>query len=122
MRQSTPITWDHVFAAGSYSAATLSIRTAGIADISGPYNVLVDGILVGIMPLDGIGHILVETFTFALDASILLDGMASVLIEPIGSGDTWAIDYSRIDAVRAVPEPGTLALLVSAFSDGSITT
>jgi len=103
--------WTHNLAAGSYASATLSFRTAGIADISGPYTVFVDGIAVGAMPLDGYGHIEVETFSFSFDPLLLSDGMATVSFTA-GSGDYWAIDYSEIVAeAAAVPEPASLALV-----------
>lgn len=104
-------TWTHTMAAGSYSSATLTMRTAGIADIRGPYDVFIDGVLIGSMPLDGYGHILVETFSWAFDASLLADGMALVSLMT-SSGDSWAIDYAEIVAESAaVPEPATLLLL-----------
>ena len=105
-------TWTHTFAAGSYTGGLLSIRTAGIADINGPYDVYVDGVLVGSMPLDGFGHILVETFTFAVSSALLADGSATVSFDT-GSGDSWAVDYSEItaDVGAGVPAPGTLALV-----------
>jgi len=100
--------WTHTVAAGSYSSASVIIRTAGIADIRGPYSVFVDGILAGSMPFDASsGHILVETFTFSFDPTLLSDGSAHVSFTP-DVADTWAIDYSEI---MAVPEPATLALL-----------
>lgn len=104
------VTWTQTFAAGSYSNALLTIRTLGIADIFGPYDVFVDGVQVGSMPLDGTGHILVETFTFAVDSALLADGSATVSFTTIG-GDSWAVDYSEITAdAGTVPVPGTLAL------------
>ncbi len=105
--------WTHLFASGSYSSALLNIRTAGIADIAGPYSVLVDGTEVGSMPNDGFGHILVETFSFAFNPSLLADGTAIVSIAGIASGDSWAVDYSEIvfeGAAEPVPAPATLAL------------
>ena len=104
--------WDHGFSAGTYSSAFLDIRTAGMADIAGPIDVFVDGILAGSMPLDGFGHIIVETFSFGFDASLLSDGLATVSFTPASSGDSWAIDYSEIRAVTSsIPEPGSFALL-----------
>jgi hypothetical protein len=108
---STATSWTHSFDAGAYDAF-LSIRTAGIADIRGPYDVFVDGILVGSMPFDGIGHILVETFTFALAPALLLDGLAEVSFTS-ESGDSWAIDYSEITGSVSVPEPGSMLLIAS---------
>ena len=87
----------------------MTILTAGIADIAGPYDVSVDGVKVGEMPLDGFGHILAETFTFAIDPLALLDGMATVTIGFTDTSDLWAIDYSEITASK-VPTPATIAL------------
>lgn len=104
--------WTHTLVAGSYTSATLQFRTAGIADIAGPYSVFVDGVLVGAMPLDGAGHIEVQTFSFAIDPLLLADGAATVSFKPNAS-DSWAIDYAQIvaDARTSVPEPATLSLL-----------
>lgn len=110
---STTQSWVHTLAAQTYTSASLTIRTAGIADITGPYGVFVDGILAGLMPLDSFGHILVETFTFSFDASLLSDGIATVSFTP-SYVDTWAIDYSEIIAdsgATSVPEPASLGLL-----------
>jgi hypothetical protein len=105
---STTQMWTHTVGAGAYTSALLTFRTAGIADIAGPYGVFVDGVLVGQMPLDGFGHILVETFSFAFNPALLLDGAAVVSFTP-GSSDTWAIDYSEL--TYTVPEPASAGLL-----------
>jgi len=104
--------WTHTFAAGSYASASLTFRTAGIADIAGPYDIFVDGTLVGSLPFDGFGHIIAETFTFAIPTALLSDGSATVSFTP-NESDSWAIDYSLITATPGgtVPEPGSLALL-----------
>ncbi len=108
-------TWSHSIAAGSYSTASISISTAGIADIAGPYSVFVDSVLVGSMPKDDFGHVLVELFTFAFDAALLADGLAQVSFSSIDTGDGWAIDYAELIATTSdspVPAPTPLALLV----------
>ena len=102
--------WTHTFSPTSILSAFLTIRTAGIADIAGPYGIFVDGLLVGNLPIDGNGHILVETFTFAVDPTLLADGSATVSFTP-SSSDTWAIDYSEIIVSSVVPEPGGLLLV-----------
>lgn len=106
------VSWTHTFTPG-LSSAFLEMRTVGIADITGPYDVFVDGLLVGTLPYDGYGHILVETFTFELAPSILADGVADVSFTAI-SPDVWAIDYSEIvgreTQTVVTPEPGTMAL------------
>lgn len=103
--------WTHSVAAGIYSSAIFTFRTAGIADIAGPYSIFADGVAVGSLPLDGYGHIEVETFSFALDPSMLLDGLVTISFTPDYS-DSWAIDYSEIVYDNAdVPEPESLLLV-----------
>lgn len=112
----TSATWTHSFSA--VTSAYLEFVTAGIGDVSGPYGVFVDGIEVGEIPFDGIGgHVLVETFSFALSPTILAEGMATVSFST-GGGDGWALDYSRIvsrDPV-SVPEPASALLLLTALA------
>lgn len=102
--------WTHSLTAGSYSSATLTFRTAGIADITGPYTIYVDGTAVGALPLDGYGHIEVQTFSFAINPLLLADGLATVSFTP-NSSDSWAIDYAEIVATGSVPEPTSMALV-----------
>lgn len=103
--------WTHSLSAGSYSSATLSFRTAGIADITGPYTVYVDGTAVGVLPLDGYGHIEVQTFSFSINPLLLADGFATVSFTP-NSSDSWAVDYAEILATGgSVPEPTSMALV-----------
>ncbi len=103
--------WTHDLGAGTYSSASLTFLTAGIADIEGPYDVFVDSILVGSITFDDYGHILAETFTFAFDASLLSDGFATVSFSTV-AGDYWAMDYAEITAeLASVPEPTSLALI-----------
>lgn len=104
--------WTHAFAAGSYTSATLSILTAGIADIYGPYAVFADGVKVGEMPLDGFGHIIVETFTFALDPAAASDGLLDISFQSV-AGDSWAIDHSEVtlESATVVPLPASGLLL-----------
>lgn len=105
--------WTHTFT--PVTSAFLQISTAGIADIAGPYDVFVDGILVGSIPFDGgVGNVFVETYTFGLSSAILADGMAMVSFD-VSPADGWAVDYSEIlsSDVVASPEPGTVALLLS---------
>lgn len=110
MNTSATQSWTHSLAAGAYSSATLSFRTAGIADITGPYTVYVDGFAVGVLPLDGYGHIEVQTFSFNINPLLLADGLATVSFTA-NSSDSWAIDYSEIVANSAVPEPTSMALV-----------
>lgn len=89
------VSFTHTLSPGSYSNTSFEMRTLGIADIAGPYDVLIDGVVVGQMPLDGFGHILVETFVFPFDPALLSDGSVTVSFDP-EPGDSWAIDYSKI--------------------------
>lgn len=103
--------WTHNVVAGNYASAILTFRTAGIADIAGPYDIFADGVVVGSLPLDGFGHIIVETFSFALDPTMLLDGLVNISFTP-NESDSWAIDYSEIVYDGAeVPEPESLLLV-----------
>lgn len=100
--------WTHYLSSAATSAS-LVIRTAGIADIRGPYSVFWDGIQVGQFPYDGSsGHILVETFSFSLSGSLATAGSHTVSFTP-EYVDSWAIDYAEV--VTSVPEPGSLSLL-----------
>jgi len=103
--------WSHSLITGPYTSASLTFRTAGIADIAGPYSVLLDNIVIGEMPFDDVSHVLVETFTFNFDPFLLADGAATVSFLS-AQNDSWAIDYSEINASSAVvPEPSTFLLL-----------
>ena len=105
--------WTHTFMPGPWTSAQLTFRTAGIADIAGPYDVFVDGVVVGSMPLDGFGHIFVETFSFSVAPSLVADGAATVSFTTDDS-DSWAIDYAQLEGsgpTGVVPEPVSLALL-----------
>jgi hypothetical protein len=105
------VSWTQTFAPGSYADALVTLRTAGIADIAGPYTLFADSVALGVMPLDGFGHRLVETFSFAIDGALLADGTVNFSFAPV-DGDLFAIDYVEITgrSVAAVPVPGTLAL------------
>ncbi len=103
--------WTHSFASGVYTSASLVIRTIGLADVAGPYDVFVDGTKVGEFPLDGFGHSIIETFTFSLDTLLVNDGSALVSFSTSG-GDGWAVDYSELTMeISAVPVPASLPLL-----------
>lgn len=119
---SSTTSWTHTFAAGIYTSATLTFLTAGIADIYGPYEVFVDNVSVGEMPLDGFGHILAETFSFGFAPSLASDGSVTVSFTST-SGDLWAIDYSEVvleGNTPAVPLPAPALLLGSTLLAGGL--
>lgn len=112
--------WTHSYAAGAYSSASLALRTIGIGDVAGPYDVFVDGTKVGEIPYDGFGHLIIETFTFsgAGVMALLNDGSATVSFTP-SSTDGWSIDYSELTLnMSAIPVPASLPLLGGALLFG----
>ena len=109
---SSTTSWSHFVTPGSYSSASLIFRTAGIADVTGPYDVFVDGVSVGQMPWDQASHFLVETFTFILDPLSHADGQIDVSFTS-QSADGWAIDYSELVYSASVPEPGSMLLMAT---------
>jgi hypothetical protein len=108
-------TWSHTFTP-PVSGGYLTIRTAGIAEVYGPYGVFVDGLSVGEFPLDPDMDYEVETFTFGLTSGMLADGEIEVRFES-GMYDWWAVDYAEVfasdvddgDAV-VTPEPSAVAI------------
>jgi len=114
-RSAVPLGWTHSIGAGSYSAASVAFRTLGLGDIAGPYDVFADGVKIGEIPLDGTGHILVETFSFAIDPLALADGFVDISIGFFDTADLWAIDYSELSYTAAVPEPASILLMASGF-------
>jgi len=107
------ISYSHTGAAGQ--AATLILRIAGIADNRGPWDVFGDGVLLGQIPTNTGGEAFQEvlTYSFAVGAGLMADGMLDVLlnINVPGVTDGYSIDYSELTAAASVPEPATLALL-----------
>jgi hypothetical protein len=111
-------TWTHTFAPGAYTNASLSFLTAGIGDIGGPYDVFADGTKIGEIPFDGgTGHILAETFTFAVPVGLLADGSLTVSFAVTTSTDAWAVDYSELTAdMDVIPLPAAGALMLGALA------
>ena len=110
-------TWTHSFAPGAYTNASVSFLTAGIGDIRGPYDVFADGTRIGEIPFDGGGgHILAETFTFAVPDGLLTDGSLTISFTAV-SPDAWAVDYSELTArMNVIPLPAAGALMLGALA------
>lgn len=114
------ITYTHDYAlVGAPVSASLEIRTAGISDDRGPWDVFLGGTLLGEFPVNTSPDNFQEvvTHTFAVPTG-LLTGTDSVLlnINVPTLTDGYSIDYSRLTIVTGeAPEPSTLALLSMGF-------
>lgn len=108
--------WTHTFAAGSYTNAVLTFRTVGLADVGGPYSVMGDGVVIGTIPLDPPSNFDIETYSFSIDSSLLLDGSLSLSFN-VDSGDGWAFDFAELtgdlSTAPAVPLPAAGWMLVA---------
>lgn len=113
------VSYTHVYALPvSPISATLELRIAGIHDIylSNPYTVDVNGTAVGtIAPNpDAIAFQEVKTYDFALPVGLLT---GSDTVSWSGTAlDGYIIDFSQLTVTTAVPEPGSIVLLVTAAS------
>ncbi len=113
--------WD-AFNNPSYSLAfgggtglSLEMRIAGIADI-GTYDVLVNGVSVGMIPqntgANGFQEVLTYTFGIA-DGSLIANN--NVVISLTG-GDGYSVDYvSLLGTAGGIPEPTTWAMMIFGF-------
>ena len=118
------------FAGETPLSASLTLRTAGIADDRGPWDVFFNGVLIGQFLSDATetAYQAVKTTTFLINPS-LLTGLDTVLlnINVPTVNDGYAIDFARLnittasstppggsggpDAPAPVPEPASLSLL-----------
>lgn len=108
-------TWTHQFAPATYTNAVLEFRTVGLADVNGPYDVFGDGTLIGTIPFDPPSNFDIQTYSFSVNSSLLLDGMLNISFT-VDSSDGWSFDYSQLSGDLAgmapVPLPaGGLLLL-----------
>ena len=99
---------------GLITSATLEIFTGG-QGWNGLSTIYIDGALVGTLTDGDQNNNYARLDTFDL-TSFLLDGSSTLLIDTVGSGDGWVLDYSRLtisdDSVSAsVSEPASLSLL-----------
>jgi hypothetical protein len=108
------ISYVHIFSAAGATSATLEIRTAGLADNRGPWDVYFGGTLVGQFTTNTASNAFQEVRTFSFGIPVgLLTGNDTVLLA-INSPDVtdgFSIDYSKL-TVTAVPEPETYAMLL----------
>jgi hypothetical protein len=103
--------WTQTIGAGSYSNTSLEIRIIRaptfLALEKVPGTVYVDDVRVGRIPWDDSVRLLVETFEFPFDSSLLDDGAVRIRVIP-QMASTYAIDYSKVyyDVIPpAVPVP-----------------
>lgn len=110
----------HSYSLGGLAAlgAELVIRTAGLADDRGPWDVLFNGTLIGAFPTNNSSEAFQEVVTHVFSVPLaLLTGSDSIVlnINVPSLTDGYSIDFSelriRTDEQVDVPEPGTLALL-----------
>ncbi len=114
--------WD-TFDNPSYSLAfaggtglTLEMRIAGIADVGSAYDVLVNGMSVGLIPENtnnnGFQEILTYRFAIA-DGSLLTNNN---IVISVSGGDGYSVDYvSLLGAPGGIPEPTTWAMMIFGF-------
>jgi hypothetical protein len=109
-------TYTHTYALGTAVSATLMIRTAGLADFRGPWDVFFNGVVVGQFATgtgpDSYQEVLTHSFVIPIG---LLTGSDTVIlaINTPSVTDGYSIDYSEltINTTTSVPDPGSTLLL-----------
>ena len=100
---------------GAAVSATLEVRTAGLADNRGPWDVFFNGVLIGQFSTNTSANAFQEVLTHTFLVPIaLLSGSDTALfkINNPGVTDGYSIDYSQLSIeTAAVPEPISLLLL-----------
>jgi len=103
--------WNHVYASGGILSASLEIMESGMSDGRGPWNVLFNGNLVGVIGFNPEGMI-TRLHSFVIDVGFLTGNDTVQLVYQDDESEGYAIDYARLTmSTTAVPEPATLALL-----------
>lgn len=117
------IAYSHAIALGGAAVLSveLEIKTAGLADNRGPWDVLVNGVKVGEFATNTSTNAFQEVITHLFSIpEALLDGTEDILLAINDSSvtDGYSIDYSelRVTTADQVPEPGSLALILSAIA------
>lgn len=101
---------------GTITSASLEIFTGG-QGWNGVSSLYIDGAFVGQLTDGDIGanYARLDVFDLLSYSSSLLDGASTLMIDTVGTGDGWVLDYSELvisDGLTAsVPEPASLALL-----------
>jgi len=110
-------TYTHAYALGAAVSATLTIRTAGLADGRGPWNVFFNGVNVGQFATNTSPNAFQEVLTYPFVIPIgLLTGSDTVrlAINTPNVTDGYSIDYSELAiSTTSVPDPGSSLLLLS---------
>ena len=110
----SPITYDHSYDldGGIATSASLTIFESGMANDRGPWEVLVNGTVVG--QIANGGSTTAALHTFDVDVSLLTGSIASITLNYLDTAfEGYAIDYSELSIeVAPVPLPAGLPLLL----------
>lgn len=114
-------TYQHSYSLGGQTplSAELEIRTAGLADNRGPWDVFFEGVLVGVFPTNTSTNAFQEVVTHVFSIPVaLLTGADDVLLAiniPVQT-DGYSIDFSELRVtVTEAPEPSTVGLFALAM-------
>lgn len=115
------VTYQHIYAlTPGATSASLVVKTAGIADNRGPWDVLFNGTLLGQFTVNTDANAFQEVRTFSFNVGVgLLTGHDTVLlkINDPTVNDGYSIDYSELNIMTAaVPEPETYALMLGGLA------
>lgn len=103
---------------GGGTGLSIEVKTAGIADDRGPYEVFLNGTSIGQITTNSSTNAFqeVRTFSFAIAANLLLANN-TVLIDTSNNnvGDGFSIDYVSLVGAGGIPEPATWAMMILGF-------
>jgi hypothetical protein len=117
------VSWTHDISLNGLdvAAAAIRIRTGGLADLKGPYTILVNEIAIGaIEPVTGsIDELVkVQLFRFPFDPALLIEGVNTVRLaraQDNRNSDAFSWDFSalelRLRGTVAEPAPLAVALI-----------
>ena len=114
------ISYLHTYVLAGATGASLEIRTAGLADSRGPWDVMFNGSLLGQFTVNNNANAFQEVRTFTFNVAVgLLTGNDTVFLkinDPVVN-DGFSIDYSQLTVMGApVPEPETYALMLGGLA------